>query len=396
MIAFGGAAAMALAMGLARYAYTPILPHMVAEAGLSTEGSGYLATLNFIGYLLATMWPIFARKLGFAPGPKTTLRWCMLAALITTGAMALTTSFAWWAVLRFVSGMISVLIMVYATAIVLDALARLNAGAGAGVHYGGVGCGIVLSGMMVALFEGLHWGWRDMWLGTAALIALLMPLVFLTVTTRSAPGVPRQDAAPVARDVPQASTWRGGAAWLVASYALTGVGFIVSGTFLPLIAKQQPQLAAYAAFSWMLLGLASIPSNVLWAQVAQRIGPTTTLIVLYGLQAAGVALPVFSSAPWALLASGFIIGGTFMGIVTVANAEARNLAPHRTAEMVAIMTAAYSVGQIVGPPLAGELAVRSGNFNQGLLIASGALLLGIVFLLVGARPRRAPPDAGHR
>ncbi len=381
LIAFGGAAAMALAMGVARFSYTPILPFMVRDAGLSTEDSGYLATLNFIGYLLASLWPIFARRMGYTPGPKTTLRWSMLAALLLTAGMALTTSFAWWAVLRFASGMISLLIMVYATAIVMDAAARAHAPMAAGVHYSGVGLGIALSGVMVGQLEALQVGWRGLWLGAAGLILLLMPLVFATVTQRSPAGaaVAPPSAASAASARPHHP------AWLIAAYALAGIGFIVSGTFLPLIAKQQPHLADYAAFTWVLLGIASIPSNVFWAWVAARIGSTGALVVQYALQAVGVVLPVWFAAPWALMLSGIIVGGTFMGIVTVATAAARNLAPHRTAEIIAIMTAAYSVGQIVGPPLASELAARSGNFNQGLMIAGAALVLGIVFLLLDAR-----------
>ena len=372
---------MALAMGVARFSYTPILPFMVRDAGLSTEGSGVLATLNFIGYLLASLWPIFARRMGYAPGPKTTLRWAMLAALLTTGAMALTTSFAAWAVLRFMSGMISVLIMVYATAIVMDATARAGSSMGAAVHYSGVGFGIVLSGLMVGQLEALHVGWRGLWLGAAGLILLLIPLVLATVTRRTPAGA----ALPPSASVPSATATPHHPGWLIAAYALAGIGFIVSGTYLPLIAKQQPQLAQYAALTWVLLGLASIPSNVFWAWVAARIGATAALIVQYALQAAGVVLPVLFATPWALMASGIIVGGTFMGIVTVATGAARNLAPHRTAEMIAIMTAAYSVGQIVGPPVASQLAARSGNFNQGLVIAGAALMLGIVFLLLDAK-----------
>ena len=149
LVAFGGAAAMALAMGVARFSYTPIVPAMHDQAGLSAANAGFLATLNFIGYLVASMWPIFARRMGYTPGPKTTLRWCMMAALLVTAGMAFTTSFAWWAVLRFVSGMISLLIMVYATAIVMDAAARAHSPMAAGVHYSGVGVGIALSGLMV-------------------------------------------------------------------------------------------------------------------------------------------------------------------------------------------------------------------------------------------------------
>jgi MFS family permease len=384
-VAWGGAAAMAVAMGIARFSYTPILPDMHAQAGLSTAEAGYLATLNFIGYTLGTLWPMFARRTGFAPGPKTTLRFGLAACLVTTLSMAFTDTFAAWAALRFVSGLTSALTMIYASALVLDALARAGTPGAAGVHYGGVGFGITLSGLMVLGFEHLQIGWRGMWVGGAVVIALLIPLVLTTVARRVERPTPARAAAAAATTAarPSRGPW-----WLVAAYTCSGTGFIVSGTFLPLIAKQDAATAPWAALCWVLVGIAAVPSNVFWAGIALRFGATTSLIAQYALQAVGVLLPVWSPTPGAFLASGVLLGATFMGIVTVANAEARSLAPHRTAEMLATMTAGYSLGQIVGPPLAGLIATRTGSFDGGLTIAAGTLLLGIVFLLFDARLAR--------
>lgn len=384
LVAFGGAAALALAMGVARFAYTPILPAMHHEAGLATAQAGVLATLNFAGYMAGTLLPLFARRLGLAPGPKSMLRAGLATCLVTTLAMAFTDTYAVWGLLRFLSGVASALTMIYASALVLDALARRGTRGGAGIHYGGVGVGITVSGLMVMALEAAGVGWRVLWLGATALIALLVPEVLLTVARRSAPApAGARPSVAIADAPPVRNHW-----WLVAAYACSGTGFIVSGTFLPLIAKQQPETAPYAAFCWVLVGIAAIPSNVFWDLVARRAGATASLMVQYVLQVIGVLLPVFSRAPWAILASGVILGGTFMGIVTVANGEARNIAPHRTAEMVALMTAAYSIGQIVGPPVAGYLAAAGGSFDGGLGIAAATLLLGIALLVVDARVRR--------
>lgn len=378
-VAWGGAAAMAIAMGLARFAYTPIIPAMHAQAGLSAADAGYLATSNYAGYTVATLWPIFARRLGFSPGPRATVQVALALCLATTLAMALTTHFALWTLLRFVSGAASALAMIYASTLVLDALAKSGRGAAIGVHYGGVGFGIALSGLMVECLEPWQVGWRGLWAGVALLIVALAPLA-LTMLTRRTSGVdiaPGTAAAGVSVPAAAARPW-----WLVGGYLCAGLGFIVSGTFLPLIAKQNPATADWAALSWVLVGLAAIPSNVFWAWVAVRTGASGALVVQYLLQALGVMLPVLSPTPPALFASGVLLGGTFMGIVTVANAEARALAPQRTAEMVGLMTAAYSVGQIIGPPTAGQIATRTGSFDGGLAVAAAALLAGAALILV--------------
>ena len=378
LVAFGGAAAMAAAMGIGRFAYTPILPAMHSQASLSAANAGFLATLNFAGYMLATLWPLLARRLGSAPGPKTTLRFALATCFAATLAMALTDSVTLWGALRFISGFASALAMIYATTMVLDALARSNRSGAAAIHFSGVGVGITVSGLMVLLFEHLQVGWRGMWIGAAALIALLVPVVLVTVARRTprtaampAPAPSRADAAR------ERNPW-----WLVAAYTCAGLGFIVSGTFLPLIAKQSPATAPYAAFCWVIVGMAAIPSNVLWARVARRAGATISLVVQYALQALAVVLPIFWQTPFALLIGGLLLGGTFMGIVTVASARARDIAPQRTAEMLALMTACYSVGQIVGPPMAGLIATRTGSFDGGLGIAAATMVLGILLLLM--------------
>lgn len=400
LVALGGAAAMAAVMGVGRFAYTPILPAMHAEASLSAANAGFLATLNFAGYLLATLWPLLAHRLGAVPGPKTTLRFGLATCFAATLAMGLTESLALWGMLRFVSGFASALSMIYATTMVLDALARSNRSGAAAIHFSGVGFGISVSGLMVLLFEQLQVGWRGMWFGAAAVIALLVPLALMTVARRTPHAAATAAPASVATSVSaprQAVVARGrNPWWLVAAYACAGLGFIISGTFLPLIAKETPATAPYAAFCWVIVGLAAIPSNVLWAWVARRAGATASLVVQYALQAVAVVLPIFWQTPLALLVGGLLLGGTFMGIVTVASARARDIAPQRTAEMLALMTACYSVGQIIGPPMAGLIATQTGSFDGGLAIAAGTMVLGIFLLLMDRASAPATSDIDRK
>ena len=400
LVALGGAAAMAAVMGVGRFAYTPILPAMHAEASLSAANAGFLATLNFAGYLLATLWPLLAHRLGAVPGPKTTLRFGLATCFAATLAMGLTESLALWGMLRFVSGFASALSMIYATTMVLDALARSNRSGAAAIHFSGVGFGISVSGLMVLLFEQLQVGWRGMWFGAAAVIALLVPLALMTVARRTPHAAATAAPASVATSVSaprQAVVARGrNPWWLVAAYACAGLGFIISGTFLPLIAKETPATAPYAAFCWVIVGMAAIPSNVLWAWVARRAGATASLVVQYALQAVAVVLPIFWQTPLALLVGGLLLGGTFMGIVTVASARARDIAPQRTAEMLALMTACYSVGQIIGPPMAGLIATQTGSFDGGLAIAAGTMVLGIFLLLMDRASAPATSDIDRK
>lgn len=387
-IAIGGAAMLAIGMGIARFAYTPILPAMRADAGLSVLLGGYLATANYFGYLIGAIWTMFARRFGLKLTARTMLMVSLFAAYATTAAMATTENFLVWTLLRFISGIASAWLMIYASALVLDASAASNENAKLmlGVHYAGVGCGIVLSGLLVAVLESAGFAWSRLWLAESALILVLFPLAFGALRTPSTPAAERQ-AVPSSEHAANSS----GIGWLIAAYFCAGLGYIVSATFLPSIAKQHPQLVSFASFGWILVGISAIPSNYLWSWILARIGHLPALIIAMGIQAVGVVLPVLSPSPPALLASAAILGGTFMGIVTIANAKARLAAPQRTAEIVAAMTAAYGVGQIIGPMIAGKFAEARGDFSTGLWIAAATLVVGVALLMIGAATTRRQP-----
>ena len=46
-----GVLSLVLMLGIARFAYTPLLPLMQQQAGLGTADGGWLAALNYVGYL---------------------------------------------------------------------------------------------------------------------------------------------------------------------------------------------------------------------------------------------------------------------------------------------------------------------------------------------------------
>lgn len=370
---------LAIGMGISRFAYTPILPAMRAQAGLTPDLAGYLATANYAGYLAGALWPLLMRRMEVKLDARRMLVLALLLAFGTTLAMAVTSHFASWLALRLLAGLASAWLMIYASAIVLETSVRTKHHALLGIHYAGVGCGIVLSGALVAVLERWQIDWRGLWIAAGLLILALAPLVSPALAT-SMP-VPPPTGVQAAPNAPTPPAMR----WLIAAYFCAGLGYIVSATFLPLIAKQQPQLASLASSGWVLVGVAAIPSNLLWSRIARAIGDWKALVLAFALQAVGVALPAWSATPAALLCSAAILGGTFMGIVTIANGLARALAPLRSTEMIAAMTASYGVGQIAGPTLSGMLAGSAGDFSGGLWIATASLVCGIVLLLRAAR-----------
>jgi predicted MFS family arabinose efflux permease len=172
---------------------------------------------------------------------------------------------------------------------------------------------------------------------------------------------------------------------LSVAYFLEGAGYIVSGTFLVKIIQESPGLGGFGTSAWILVGLAAIPSTVLWAWAASRAGFVGTLLVAYIIQAIGVVLPVLSGTEWAAALSAILFGGTFMGIVALTITYAREVVPSKqAARAIGMLTAAFGVGQVVGPLVATGLASGPKDFGPSLVAASSALFVsGLLMLAVG-------------
>ncbi|HMQ57984.1 MAG TPA: YbfB/YjiJ family MFS transporter, partial [Rhizobiaceae bacterium] len=157
---------MAVAMGIGRFVYTPILPGMMAGLDMSAANAGLIASANYLGYLVGA---ILAAG-GWGAGRE---RAVMLVSLLASGllclAMALTGSLAVFLSIRFAAGVASAFVMVFISTIVFSHLAAANAFDKQWLHFGGVGLGISVSSLLIGALMLAHGGWRSGWIGAAAL-----------------------------------------------------------------------------------------------------------------------------------------------------------------------------------------------------------------------------------
>ncbi|MCB1882654.1 MAG: YbfB/YjiJ family MFS transporter [Geminicoccaceae bacterium] len=374
--ALGGFLSLAVAMGIGRFVYTPILPHMAEALDLGPGGAGLIASANFAGYLLGAL--LAATPLPGGPRPWLLLGLALGA--LTTGLMAAVTVLPLFLLLRFSGGVASAFVLVFASTLVLERLARSGAARLAALHFAGVGFGIALSALLVALVDALGSGWRASWLA-AALASLLLALPVPAL-------VPAGDRAPMRAGA--AAGPAPGLRRLAAAYGLFGFGYIVTATFLVAIVRADPAARAAEPFAWCLVGLAAAPSIWLWSRAGARIGAARAFALACLVEAVGVAASVlWPGIPGAVLAA-LLLGGTFMGVTALGLAEARRLAPANAARALAGMTAAFGVGQIVGPLVAGTLAGRTGGYTAPSLLAASALVLAAAL----ARPKPALSGGG--
>ncbi|MGW4907009.1 YbfB/YjiJ family MFS transporter [Streptomyces sp. NPDC004270] len=348
-------AALAAGMGVGRFVYTPILPLMQARAGLSAGAGANLATANYVGYLVGalagTLAPALVRS-------RTVLRGSLLLLTATLAAMPLTHSTAVWGVLRLLAGAASALVFVVAVASLLHHL-REHPAHLPGWAFGGVGAGIALSGLLVLALRSVA-DWRAAWWAAAALAGVLAAASW-NLRPEDAPTA----AVPGSRATARTRRWFGA---LFVSYFLEGVGYIVAGTFL-VAAIGQGSPGWVGSGAWVLVGLAAVPSSALWARLGRRWSRPGLLLTALTVQAVGIALPAVTGSTAAALGSAVLFGATFLGVSTLALATGAHL---RFPRSVALLTAGYSVGQILGPLVVAPL-LRHG-YHQALLLAAALVL----------------------
>jgi MFS family permease len=398
------AAALAAAMGVGRFVFTPILPLMHEQAGLSASGGAHLATANYAGYLvgalLGTAAPAVVRS-------RTLLRAALVTLTATLAAMPVAGGIAAWLVLRLLAGVASALVFVIAVSSLHSRL-RQEPDHVPGWAFGGVGAGIALSGLLVLVLRSAA-DWRAAWWASAALGAVLTAVSWrLEPEPPPAPGPAPVRAArgrrggvrtgrvrtALRRTARAEGAGAGGAGAgahrafgvLLVSYALEGVGYIVAGTFL-VAAVEQGSPGWLGSGAWVVVGLAAVPSAAVWTGLGRRWSRPGLLCAALVVQAAGIALPALVGGVGAALGSAVLFGGTFIGVSTLALAVGAQL---RFPRAVALLTAGYSVGQILGPLVVTPL-LRHG-YHQALLAAAAVVVVsaaGAAALRVGF-PRDVP------
>ncbi|AOJ99999.1 MULTISPECIES: YbfB/YjiJ family MFS transporter [Burkholderia] len=408
---------LAVALGVGRFAFTPLLPLMLADGSIGLRAGSWLASANYAGYFVGAL-----SCAALPVAPARMVRFGLAATVLLTAAMGVGHLLPAWLAVRFVAGVVSAWTFVFVSQWGLRRLAELHAPEWSGVIYAGPGVGIVLTGLIGGALAGHRAA--PGWLGFAALSALLSAAIWRTFGRAPAPVAPAAAVAPApapaASAVPAAHTpaaavtpaavpataapaptapaptappdarrRRADAAWLVALYGMPGFGYIITATFLPVIARAAlPAGSPWPDLFWPMFGAALIVGAIAAARLPGHWDNRLLLAAGCATQALGIAAGIV----WPN-AAGFSIGSVLLGlpftaITLFAMREARRLHGERAAGLMGYATASYGVGQILGPLVAAPLAARFGSFSPALWVAAGALLAGAAgFAARGARPR---------
>ena len=370
-----GIASLILMLGIARFAYTPILPLMQQQAGLGIAEGGWLAAFNYVGYFCGAL--IAANTSDLAKKDRL-YRLGLVVALVTTMSLGLTQNFWLWSILRFFSGLSSTAGLLLGSGLVMHWLLRHQLRSELGIHFIGMGAGIFLTALFVYLFSD-QISWQQHWFWLTALGALLAIPAWFWLPKPDTSGYTVGGEKMV--DHPPSQKFLN---TFMMAYFCAGVGYAVIVTFIVAHVNQIAGHHEYGALTFMIIGLAAAPACIIWDIVARKIGNLNALFLAFILQFSGMLIPILSPGLlWTFVGAG-LFGGTFIGIVSLVLTMAGRYFPTRPAKMMGKMTLSYGVAQMAAPAAAGMLAQWSGSYHLSIIIACGIMFVGC-WLIYGLR-----------
>ena len=397
--------ALAVAMGIGRFAFTPILPLMIQEGTVHLAQTAWLSSSNYIGYLVGA--------LSLLKSNRHSLFIVLGLTLVTlTTWLASLSSFGWLLVLRFLAGVASAWVLVSISAFAINWLKSRQV-ASSGLIYTGVGIGITLTGLICSYFifqsvtvnaavqSSLSPLSSRLWqyLGVIALLATLLVTFLLAkinsqfATTAAAKANPTHTKANhTSSSIPPPAKLK--LANVLTAYGLFGFGYILPATFLPQIAKQWLSGQSYLLI-WPFFGLAAALSVVL-SQGLQRRYNNFSLLGVWRvsqiIMAVGTLLPALWQSLAGLMLSALMVGGTFM-VVTMAGLQvaASQVTHYPKYNLSALMTASFAFGQLIGP-LAALVATGNNIWLALLPVSAIVLLIGVALLW---RPYQHQQSSSH-
>ena len=369
VVALGGLVALAVAMGIGRFAFTPILPMMQEDGTFDVRDGAWLASANYVGYLLGAL-----VSMRGGVGQRFAIRFGLILIALATLGMAFPGNFVAWLALRALPGFASAWVLVYVSAWSLERLAKAGRTDLSGTVFAGVGMGIVFAGLVCLAISEARAGARDAWLALG-LTATVAAVALWPILGSESKGGASVLARVSTEEIPE--FWR-----LVFCYGAFGLGYIIPATFLPAMARQIVSDPLWFGWAWPVFGAAAVVSTLLTVPVTRYLSNRDVWILSYVVMAAGVLVPIAVPGIEGIVVAALCVGGTFMVNTMVGLQEAKRVAGSRARLLMGAMTSAFATGQIIGPLLVSSLAGVREGFTVALIAAALPLLCAACILFM--------------
>jgi len=379
---FAGLCASLVSIGLARFAYTPLIPSLIQAQWFSASDVVYLGAANLVGYLVGAL---IGRPIARATSNKTALRLMMVAVTLAFFACGFPLSVVWFFAWRLLSGIAGGAIMVLVAATVLPHVPAARRGLASGAIFLGIGLGIAGSGTIVPPLLSL--GLQQTWFGLG-----LLALVLTAASWFAWPNGTVQEAAPPTVKTPTPSA----VYLLFAQYAFMAAGLVPAMVFLvDYVARGLGAGSHVGAMVWVMYGLGAIAGPVTYGFLADTLGARLSIRVVLVIQAMALGLLAVSSSFTALAGLALILGSFPPGIVPLALARVHELIPQHHPQQIAWSRATVSFATFQALAGFAYSALFNGTGGQHVLlflIAAGAIVVALL-LEVGMIWLNRPPLA---
>lgn len=368
---FAGICSLIVTAGVARFSYSLLIPIMQDGAALTGSGAGWLATTNFMGYMLGVF---LAASMHNLQHKYQLHRLYLILSVVTSVAMVITTDMMTWAILRFIAGACASGGFIIASGLILKWLVKNNHRSELGIHFAGVGVGIIVTSLLVEVMLTVSANWQQQWLALAvlAIIAAIPAWLWMPYPLKGG------SAESIEKDTPPSKLFK---SLMMMAYFCAGYGYAVSSTFIVDIVERTEGLQGQGGLAFLLIGLAATPAALIWDRIARKIGYLIALLGAYILNAIGIIIPALNDSLPVAVISALLFGGTFIACVSLVLTMAGNFYPSNPAKFMGKMTLSYGAAQIIAPVTTGYLVEALGNYNVGLYLSGAVVIIGTVFLL---------------
>jgi MFS family permease len=371
-ILLAGIIALIIGVGVARFVFTSLLPPML-ENHLTIAFAGVLASINYVGYLAGSIFAVFIKDINTK---VKFFRFGMFLAVITTLMLGITTSDTLWIISRILAGFGAAMALVVGSAIVMNKLNIQNKTKAMGIHFSGIGFSILVSDLIVRVVFYFNGTWQLSWI-VLAIFAFI--LSFYSMYILSYDNEVKQNS--IKHDIDK-KLFSPFVIILIMAYFCEGVGMVVQGTFLPDIINSLEGLEGFGSFTWTLVGLAGIPSCIIWMMLAHKYGSVNIIILAMFLQVIGIMISALTNNIYLNLLSGVLYGGTFVGLVALFMNLGGKLAGSNPVMLMGALTTAYGIGQVTAPLYSVVLIEHFKTYDYALFVTAFIVFGGIVLLML--------------
>lgn len=370
-ILLAGILSIIIGVGVARFAFTSLLPSML-EDYLSVTQAGILASFNFVGYLSGALFSVSLKNI---QQKVFYFRIGIVLSIFTSIILGTTHNEVMWIISRVLAGFGSAMILLVGASLVMLKLNLEHKTKAMGIHFSGIGFAIVISELVSQMVLENH-TWSQAWL-VLSFIAFIFAFYIFHILSFD-----KKLTKEALNKESTKSVFSVYVVLLILAYLTEGVGFVVQGTFLPEIVNSLDGLKGEGNLAWLIVGIAGIPSSILWMRLAHRFNSVDVIIFALSLQVIGILLPTMSTNIYVNLLSAALYGSTFIGLVALFMNLGGQISKHNPVILMGSMTAAYSIGQIGAPLYSVALIAEFGDFNTTLYLTAFIVSIGVVLMFL--------------